>query len=323
MTDTNSLSSSNSVGLRASRPSEIPPRGLGQVAGRIVQRLGETRLSLIAAGIAFFGLLAIFPALTALVAVAGLILTPDAVATQLGPMIDALPPAAAEIVSGQITEVAAANNSGLNWTLVIGVGLALFSASRGTLHLINGLNVAYEEDEDRGFFKLQLLGILITLCTVVGMTLALTVAAALPIVADMFFRTSLLADIMVLLRWPFLLLVAIAAFAALYRFAPSRRAARWRWITPGALSAVAIWIAATIGFSWYAQTFGSYSETFGALAGVVILMMWLFLTSFAVLIGALIDAELEAQTGRDNTVGGDQPIGQRGAVKADQAKGLR
>jgi len=315
-------SAGGDVGQQASRPTQISARGFGQIAKRLVTRIGETQLSLIAAGIAFFGLLAIFPAMSALVAVSGLLLTPETVSTQLAPMIAALPPAAGEILSGQLEELTATSTEKLSWALILALALALFSASRGTLNLIVGLNVIYEEAETRGFVRVQLTGLLMTLAAILGLIVALAMVAAFPVLAATLGAADTVTQVILLLRWPLLLIAAIVGFGLLYRHSPARRPANWSWVSPGAVTGVLIWLAATGGFSWYVQTFGNYSETFGALAGVIILMMWLYLTSFAILFGALIDAELEAQTRRDTTIGPPRPMGQRGAVKADRSEAV-
>jgi membrane protein len=137
------------------------------------------------------------------------------------------------------------------------------------------------------------------------------------VVASIFGDYGIIDDVVMFLRWPFLFLMGAAGIAVLYRLGPDRRSAKWRWLTPGAFVACALWVAGSYGFSLYVQSFGSYNETFGALGGVIILLTWLWLSAFIVLLGALLDAELEAQTKRDSTVGEDRPIGQRGAVKAD------
>ncbi|MEL7184072.1 MAG: YihY/virulence factor BrkB family protein [Pseudomonadota bacterium] len=306
------------LGQAATAPRAIPIRGLGQVAGRLFTRIGDTNLSLVAAGVAFFGLLALFPAITAFVALTGLLLDPAIVSAEIAPMLNTLPAAAAEVLEDQITNLSASRDEALSWTLVVSLAVATFSASRGTLNLVAGLNAAYEEREARGFLRLQAMGLLLTLGLILGTLLTLVVVAVLPIVLGAIAGDALASVIVLLLRWPVLLGAAALGFAALYRFGPSRRSAKWRWITPGAAVAVALWLTGTIGFAWYVQTFGSYNQTFGALAGVIVLMLWLYLSSFALLLGALIDAELEAQTAKDTTIGPDRPMGARGATKADR-----
>lgn len=201
--------------------------------------------------------------------------------------------------------------------ITVFLGFHFYSASRGVANLIAGLNVAYEEDEARGFFQLLALTLALTLVLLVTMSVSLAVVAIIPAVLSIFGDWRALATVAEIARWPILLIVGASVFTLLYRYGPSRRPARWRWLAPGGMLACVLWIAGTVAFGWYVQTLGTYAETFGALAGVIVLLLWLWLSAFCVLMGAVVDAELEHQTTLDSTVGPDQPMGQRGAVKAD------
>jgi membrane protein len=292
------------------------------VAQRVFARTGTDRIGLVAAGVAFFALLALFPGITALVAVAGLILDPAEIVQPLETGTAALPPEASDILLGELRDVADEEGRvSLNLAAIVALAIAIFSASRGVANLIAGLNVAYEEEEKRGIIVLTLRTLALTLFLLVTLSLLLAVFAILPAAlawaGDLPFYETLL-DIA---RWPVLFLIGGLIFTTLYRFGPSRRAARWRWLAPGGLLACALWIAATAGFGWYVETLGSYAETFGALAGVIVLLLWLWLSVFAVLFGAVVDAELEHQTQIDSTIGPDRPMGHRGAVKADTFAG--
>lgn len=312
---------STTTGQNARRPDQFGVGDLWRTGQRVADRTGRDRIGLVAAGVAFFALLALFPGITALVALAGLILDPADIIDPLENGTAALPPAAREILLGQVRQVVGGGASGLNLAALAGLALALYSASRGVANLIAGLNVAYEENEERGFAKLLLLTVALTLFLLVTLSLVLAFFAILPAAlgwAGDMPALSVAADIA---RWPLLLLVGALIFTTLYRFGPSRRAARWRWLAPGGLLACALWIAGTAGFGWYVETLGTYAETFGALAGVIVLLLWLWLSAFAVLLGAVVDAELEHQTRRDSTVGPERPMGQRGAVKADSFAG--
>lgn len=197
------------------------------------------------------------------------------------------------------------------------LAIALYSASKAVANFIAGLNVIYQEKETRNFFLVKALTIVLTAFLIIGLLIAIIVVAAIPVVAAIFGDYGIIDDLVMFLRWPFLFLMGAFGIAVLYRLGPNRRSARWRWLTPGAFVACALWVSGSFGFSLYVQSFGSYNETFGALGGVIILLTWLWLSAFIVLLGALLDAELEAQTKRDSTVGDDRPIGERGAVKAD------
>jgi len=306
-----------SRGRTASRPGDIPTKGLLDVAARIWQRQDDSNLSLIAAGIAFFGLLSLFPSITASVALAGIVMDRDLIVENSAAFAAVLPDAAQNIIMGQLREVVSAGDATLGFAVLIAIGLALYSASKAINHFITGLNVVYEQDETRNFLEIKALTLALTLLVIVTFVLALATVAVLPIIARFVGVVPMVSDIIMIVRWPTLFVIGATAIAIIYRFGPDRKAAKWRWVTPGAVVACLMWVAGSIGFSIYLQSFGTYQQTFGALGGVIILLTWLWLSAFVVLLGALIDAELEAQTSHDSTIGAHRPIGDRGAYKAD------
>ncbi len=304
-------------GMRARSPTGMGWRGYWEAGQRVFARLGPDRVGLVAAGIAFFGLLALFPGMAALVAVAGLVVDPATVADEIGTTLSALPPSARAILTDQVNEVAAAETGGLSLAALGALALTLFSASRGVGNLVAGLNLVYGETEERNILALTALNIVLTLFLIAVLVLTFTIVAVIPVALSLVGGVSNLRDVTEALRWPLLIAVAAGAFTVLYRYGPSRRNARWRWLSPGGIIACLLWVAATAAFGWYVETLGAYNETFGALGGVIILLLWLWISSFVVLLGGMIDAELEAQTAMDSTVGPDRPRGERGAVKAD------
>ena len=306
-----------SRGRLAHRPAHIPMRGVLDVLVRMWHKQAHLNLGLIAAGIAFYGLLSLFPGITAAVAFAGTFLNPEMLVENSEEIAAMLPEAAKTIVMGQLRDVANADSSTLSFAALFSLAIALYSASKAVANFIAGLNVIYQEKETRNFFLVKALTIVLTAFLIIGLLIAIIVVAAIPVVAAIFGDYGIIDDLVMFLRWPFLFLMGAFGIAVLYRLGPNRRSARWRWLTPGAFVACALWVSGSFGFSLYGQSFGSYNETFGALGGVIILLTWLWLSAFIVLLGALLDAELEAQTKRDSTVGDDRPIGERGAVKAD------
>jgi membrane protein len=292
-------------------------RGVLDVLVRMWHKQAHLNLGLIAAGIAFYGLLSLFPGITAAVAFAGTFLNPEMLVENSEEIAAMLPEAAKTIVMGQLRDVANADSSTLSFAALFSLAIALYSASKAVANFIAGLNVIYQEKETRNFFLVKALTIVLTAFLIIGLLIAIIVVAAIPVVAAIFGDYGIIDDLVMFLRWPFLFLMGAFWIAVLYRLGPNRRSARWRWLTPGAFVACALWVSGSFGFSLYVQSFGSYNETFGALGGVIILLTWLWLSAFIVLLGALLDAELEAQTKRDSTVGDDRPIGERGAVKAD------
>jgi len=287
------------LGHDANPPQRIPLAGWWQILKRVVKRTSDANLGLLAAGIAFYGLLSLFPGITAMVAVAGQLVSPDMLIGTSEDLSQILPGAAQEIIIGQLREVAGADESALSFAALLALGLALFSASRAVQNLIVGLNVVYGETETRGFVWRTALNLILTLGFILGALVSIGFVAVLPALATFLGGLPLAGDILFWLRWPMLFLAAATGIAVVYRFGPDRRHARWRWITPGAGLACFLWLAGSVGFSLYVQAFGSYNQTFGALAGVIILLTWLWLSAFVVLAGAVVDAEIEAQTRRD------------------------
>ena len=304
-------------GRQAERPSQIPRAGWRDILIRTWHEIGNDHLSLIAAGIGFYALLALFPGIAAMVAIWGLAFDPQQIEQQIATISQLLPEQAAAIVTDQARKVAA-GGGGLGLAAAGGILLALYSASKGTKALIEGLNIIYDEEEKRGFIKLNFM--------------ALALHARRDRRHDRrprpdrrradrarFVGLGPIVDALVsILRWPILFAGALVVLAALYRLAPSRAAARWRWVTPGAAVATVIWVLGSIAFSIYVRNFGSYNETYGSIGAVIILLMWLWLSAFVVLLGAEVNSEMEHQTERDSTTGAPEPRGRRGARVADE-----
>lgn len=303
--------------VRAAHPRDVSASDIWLVMLRIKDRITEDRILLIAAGIAFFSLLALFPALTALVALAGILLSPSDITGSVGPALQMLPESAARIISGQINDVVTAQSDNLSLGALFALALALYSASKGVSNLMQGLNVAYAEDEARGYFALTGTVLALTLFVVVMLAVMMAVTIVVPGLISWFGDMPLLTQAAEIIRWPVLFALAIFTLAVMYRFGPSRRPARWTWLAPGSVIACILWVAGTVAFAIYVRHFGTYNETFGTLGGVIILLTWLWLTAITALVGALIDAELEARLAPDTTVGPPRRRGHRGAVKAD------
>ena len=304
-------------GRGAKSPWQIPFLGWLDIGWRVFKKISLNRIGLVAAGIAFYALLALFPSITAAVALVGVAFDASILLDSSGWLLAALPAAVAEIITQQITEVSTADAETLGFAAILALLVAFWSASKGVGSFVDGLNVIYEEHEDRGFIKLKLITFLLTIGMIAGLALSVLLVAAIPTALAFFGNSEFWKTTTLLIRWPLMFALGVGGIAILYRFAPSRRDAKWHWVSPGAVLACLFWVVATLGFSFYVQSFGTYNETFGALGGVVILLTWLWISAFVVLLGAQVDAEIEAQTKRDSTVGPDRPIGERGAVKAD------
>jgi membrane protein len=303
-------------GRQADHPSEIPKPGWRDVLLRTWNEIGNDHVSLIAAGVAFYGLLAIFPAIAALISLWGLALDPQQIEQQIESVSGFLPQDAAAIIKEQARAVAS-GAGGVSLAAIGGILFALYSASKGMKALIEGLNIIYDEEEKRGFIKLNLIALGLTLAAIVAMIVALGLIVVVPIVLEFLGLGSGVDTLVSLLRWPVLFGGALVVLAALYRYAPSRAEPRWRWVSWGAGIATLIWIIGSIAFSIYVRNFGSYNETYGSIGAVIILLMWFWLSAFVVLFGAELNSEMEHQTERDSTTDRPLPRGRRGAYVAD------
>ena len=265
---------------------------------RVRDRIRRDRLSLIAAGVAFYGLMAIFPALAALVALFGLVASPVQVEQQLALLGGMLPPQAAEVLLGQVRDLAQTDARALGVGVVGGLLLALWSASAGVRTLMEALNVAYGEEEKRGVLRFYGTALLLTLAAIVGALLSIAAVVALPVVLKFLGLGGLLEGIVAFGRWPVLAALLLAGLAVMYRYGPARSRPRWALASWGALIATGLWIVASALFSFYVTRFGSYNETYGAVGAVVVLLTWFLLSAYAILIGAEIDAEMERAPNR-------------------------
>ncbi|MFG6584835.1 YihY/virulence factor BrkB family protein [Sulfitobacter sp. 1A12779] len=305
-------------GRKAETPMEIPAPGWKDILLRVKDEIAADHVSLVAAGVAFYALLAIFPAVTALMALAGLVMEPAQVTAQLESLTNLIPEEAANIILDQAVAVTGSEETGLGWAFLIGLALALYSASKGVGSLMEGLNVAYDEDETRGFVSKLIWTLGLTLMLIGVLLLGLAATLAVPAVVAFLALPDWVETLLTYGSWVLLAALTALALAVLYRYGPARDDAEWKWLTPGSIIACILWIVASIGFSIYVSNFGSYNESFGSMAGAIILLMWLWISAFIVLLGAEFNSEMEAQTRKDSTTGPDEPMGQRDAVKADK-----
>jgi membrane protein len=302
-------------GRQADQPQEIPPKGWKDIAKRTMKEVKQDQVPLLAAGVAFYALLSLFPAIIAGVSIYGLVADPATVRDQINQLTERLSPETAKIIGDQLKQVTSGAGGALGVATVIGILTALWSASSGMKALITGVNLAYDESEGRKFVKLRGLSILMTLAAMVLLGVALALIVGFPAVADSW--PTALRWTGSILRWVLLAALLMAGLAALYRYAPDRDKPKWSWSSPGSVVATVLWVLASVGFSIYVNAFGNYNKTYGALAGVIILMFWLYLTAFVVLVGAELNTEMELQTAKDTTAGPTRPMGERDAHAAD------
>lgn len=303
-------------GRKARTPTEIPSQGWKDIILRVWNKFNSDRILLVSAGVTFYAILAIFPAIAALVSIYGLVADPSTINQHVNDLRGVLPDGALDIIGGQVERLASKGGGALGLTLLASLLLSLWSANGGVKSVFDALNIAYEEEEKRGFFGLTLQSLLFTGGALLFVILALTGIVVVP-VALQFLGLDQKAWYVALLRWPALLLVLVFSLAVLYRFGPSRNRPQWRWVSAGGLLAAVLWLGASALFSYYVGHFGSYDKTYGSLGAVVGFMTWIWISTIVVLLGAELNAEMERQTLEDTTSGGDKPLGARRARAAD------
>lgn len=304
-------------GRRAPSPLRIPPKGWKDVLLRVKNEAKRDNVPVLAAGMAFYAMLAIFPALIAMVSLYGLIADPADVQQQMNALAGMLPESARELLSERLNVLVTSSSASLGIGLIVSVVLALWTASAGMKAAMTAINVAYDQKEERGFVKLRGLALLFTLGAIVVVLLVFALVAVLPALFGVVGLGETGQAVVRYGRWPLMAAAVMGSLSVLYRLAPCRDNPKWRWVGSGAVVATLLWLGVTGLFSLYVSNFGSYNETYGALGGVIVLMLWLFLSSFVVLLGAELNSEIEHQTTLDTTVGDPEPIGERGADEAD------
>ncbi|MFA9430818.1 YihY/virulence factor BrkB family protein [Egicoccus sp. AB-alg2] len=304
-------------GRDAGSPTDIPGSGWKSIGKRVVTELKNDHVSLLAAGVAFKGLLALFPAIIAAISIWGLVADPAQIQQQMANLTGALPADAAGLIEGQMTQVAETGSGALSFALVVSILIALWSASGGMAGLIEGCNAAYDEVDQRKFPIKRGLALALTLGGIVFLLIALGLIAVLPGVVDQLGLGQAGELAIRVAQWPLLAVLVIGALGVIYKVGPDRDSPQFKWASTGAIVATVLWLIGSALFTLYVENFGNFGETYGAFAGIIVLMLWLFLTAFVVLLGAEINAEQERQTLRDTTVGAEEPIGRRGAHAAD------
>ncbi|PRY50451.1 membrane protein [Geodermatophilus tzadiensis] len=305
-------------GVHAERPTQIPARGWKQVVKRAWAENNADNMPIIAGGVAFFAFLAIFPALIATISIYGLVASPETVAEQVESLSAQLPDSAASLIGDQLTSITQNSGGALSLSLLVSVLGALWSASGGTGNVITAVNIAYDEVETRSFIKRKALALGLTLGAIVFVLVTFALVAVVPAVLDMLPLGVVGTVLAQIVRWLLLLGVFAGSLAVVYRVAPDRDAPQLKWVSLGAIVVTVIWALVSLGFSFYVNNFGSYDKTYGTIAGVIVLMLWLYLTCYLVLLGAEINSEAEHQTAEDTTEGDPVPMGQRNATMADE-----
>jgi membrane protein len=304
-------------GRAASRPQDIPPIGWKDVVWRSWQAISDNNIFLVSGGVTYAVLLALFPALAALVSIYGLLLDPGQIETQVSMLSGVLPDQSRQLLTDELHQLVSASGRTLGLGAVLALLFALWSASRGMSGLITALDIAYEQREQRGFFRFNLVALVLTIGGIVGGLVAIALIAVLPAAVQLVGLSATTKWFLLLVEWPLLIVLVMAGLAVLYRYGPDRNEAQWRWVSPGALTATILWIIGSIAFTVYVANFASYDKTYGSLGGAVVMLTWLYLSAFVVLLGGVINAQAERQTAQDSTRGEPKRMGERGAYAAD------
>jgi membrane protein len=304
-------------GRRAVSPLQISWQGWKDILWRIVSRISKNRVLAMSAAVVFYGLLALFPAVTALVSSYGLFTGSATIRDHLSFVSEFLPADAYSIIQDQVNRVVSKGDAKLSLAFLFGLGLALWSANSGTKAIIDALNAVYEEDEKRSFIRLNLVSLAFTVSGIAAVLVAVGAVVVTPLILTRLGLAAMTESIVRIVRWPVMMMGMLAALAVLYRFGPSRRKAKWKWLSVGAVVATAAWFAGSAVLSYYLANFANYDAVYGSLGAGIGTMIWMWMSATTILLGAQINSEIEHQTARDTTVGHEKPLGARGAVMAD------
>ena len=304
-------------GRRAQSPGEIPRRGWRDILLRASREFSQDQVPMIAAGVTFYSILALFPGLAAAISLYGLIADPADIPRHLQALSTVLPGGALTVIGHEMDRLVSHRSGGLSLTAAAGLAASIWSANGAVKSLMTGLNIAYEEQEKRGFLKKTLVSLAFTLGLVVFGLAAMGVLGAGPVLERRLGTAA--AWLFEAASWPVLLAAMATGLALLYRYGPSRDPVRFRWISWGVAAAVIVWLGMSAGYTLYVANFGHFNKTYGSLGAAIGFMMWIYLSAMVVLAGAELNAELEHQTTVDTTRGAPRPMGTRRARMADTA----
>jgi len=304
-------------GRTADTPTEVPAQGWKDILWRTYQQISEDRVLAISAGVVFYALLALFPGITALVSSYALFADASTINEHLAMLSGILPSGTFSVIQDQVGRVLAKGEVKLGTAFLFSFALALWSANGGTKAIIDALNVVYDETEKRGFFKLNAVSLAFTLGGLVAILVAIGLVVAAPMILATFGLGSLTEILLKYARWPALAALILLGLALLYRYGPSRKTPKWKWISVGSVLATLTWLIGSGALSYYLSNYGNYDATYGSLGAAIGLMIWMWMSTIVILFGAELNSEIEHQTAKDTTEGPDKPIGGRGAAMAD------
>lgn len=308
-------------GHDAHAPLDIPPRGWRDIGLRVFGEIRDDRVLAVAAGVTFYALLALFPSLVALVSLYGLTADLGTLNDHLQSLSGAAPQGVLDFVGDQVARIVLKSDGTLGFAFVFGLATAIWSANAGAKAMFDALNVVYDEREKRSFVMLNLRSLAFTVGAVAFLILAFNAVVVLPIALDYVWLGAWTETLITLGRWPVLFACVVFGLTLLYRFGPSRRSPKWRWAAPGPVIAAVLWIAGSIGFSFYAENLANFEKSYGSLGAAIGFMLWMWMSVIVVLLGGELNAEIERQTAIDTTRGRPKPMGLRGARMADTVAG--
>lgn len=282
---------------KISKPSKITFSGWKKIAFKVKDEIGENNVSILSAGAAFYSFLAVFPAIGALVSIYGLAMDPQSLQTQLSSLSQVMPQQAFGIIETQLEKILSTPGNALSLSLVFGILLSLWSANKGTKSLFTGIDIAYDSPQKRGFIKQNALTLLFTLAAILFLILSMAVIVVFPVMVEFVSLPEPLTQLIEWLRWVILAILLVYFLGSIYKYAPAKRSSPFKWVLPGAILATVMWLIASWGFSFYVKNFGSYGEVYGSISAVVVMLLWLFITSFIILIGAEVNAQAEQYAG--------------------------
>lgn len=280
-------------------PKKIKGKGWKKILMRVKDRIGEDNLTIVAAGVAFYAFLAIFPALVALLSIYGLAVDPQQAEQQISQLSGMMPEQAFEIIKERLDNLVSTSGSALSWGTALGILISLWSANAGTKSLFTGLDIAYETKNNRGLIKQNALTLLFTLGFIITLVLSMTLIVIFPAIVHAIGLPDNIETLINWLRWPLLAVIVVFVVSLIYKYAPDRKTPKFKWVVIGAALATLLWLIASWGFSYYVSNFGNYGEMYGSISAVVILMLWLFLTSFIILLGGEVNSATEAYARND------------------------
>lgn len=308
---------SSSRGRWANSPQEIPPRGWKDILLRVKSNIKTDRLTLLSAAMAYFALFSLVPALSSLVLIYAWVSDPQEISNHISSISQVIPSELEQVLTTTLGSLASTTSSSLGVGAILSLLISLWAASKISKSVIEAMNIIYDEEDHRGFFKSAFLALGLTLLGIVLSILALAVIVGIPTITNFLDLPQVLETSVTIGSWVILLAIFSFFLSVIYRYGPDRNNAKWRWVSLGSVVAAVLWAITSLLFSWYAKEFGNFNKTYGSLASIIVLMTWFYLTSYVILLGGEINAEIEHQTKKDSTIGKEKPMGKRRATMAD------